>query len=77
MGFDWFGCGVLLVLHQLNTPPAYMYNLGHSSIVAITAPASLLGRVMPLTYYWFIPLNGVAYLFVGLATEWLRPSRTR
>ncbi len=66
----WFFISLIL-------PPAYMYNLGHSSIVAITAPASLLGRVMPLAYYWFILLNGVAYLFVGLATEWLRPSRTR
>jgi hypothetical protein len=70
VAFCWFLISLIL-------PPRYMYPLGHSSILAITAPASLLGRAMPLAYYWFILLNGVAYLFVGLATEWLRPSRTR
>jgi hypothetical protein len=42
------------------------------TIVAITAPASLIGRTMPLAYYWFILLNAVIYAFVGLATELLR-----
>jgi len=54
-----------------------MYSLGHSSIVAITAPASLLGRAMPLKYYWFILINGAAYALLGLATELFRPARVR
>ncbi len=66
----WFFISLIL-------PPAYMYNLGHSSIVAITAPASLLGRAMPLKYYWFILLNGVAYALLGLASELFRPARAR
>jgi hypothetical protein len=54
-----------------------MYTLGRSSIVAITAPASLVGRTMPLAYYWFILLNGVAYALFGLVIELFRPLRTR
>jgi hypothetical protein len=46
--------------------------LGRSIIVAITAPASLLGRTMPLAYYWFILLNAAVYALFGLATELLR-----
>ncbi len=64
-------------LISLMLPPRYMYNLGHSTIVAITAPASLLGKAMPLKYYWFILLNGVAYTLLGLATELFRPARVR
>ena len=44
-------------------------NLGRSTLVAITAPASLLGRIIPLAYYWFILLNAAAYALCGLATE--------
>ena len=64
-------------LVSLMLPPGYMYSLGHSSIVAITAPASLLGRAMPLKYYWFILINGVAYALFGLMIELFRPLRTR
>ena len=46
--------------------------LGRSAIVAITAPASLIGRKMPLAYYWFILLNAAIYALFGLATELLR-----
>lgn len=45
------------------------YNLGQWTITAITAPSALVGRMMPLSYYWFILLNGVSYAVVGLATE--------
>lgn len=45
--------------------------LMHSSILVITAPASLLGRSMPLAYYTFILLNGCFYALIGLATELL------
>ena len=48
------------------------YNLGRSMLVAITAPASLLGRRMPLGVLWFILLNGVLYAVLGLAIELLR-----
>ncbi|HLK08337.1 MAG TPA: hypothetical protein VKV30_10355 [Candidatus Angelobacter sp.] len=47
-------------------------NLARWTIVAITAPASLIGRTMPLAYYWFILLNAAIYALVGLATEVLR-----
>jgi hypothetical protein len=55
--------------------PGSASNLGRSPIVAVTAPAILLGRAMPLAYYWFILLNGLAYALIGLATELLRPAR--
>ena len=48
------------------------HNLGRWTVVAITAPASLLGRTIPLAYYWFILLNAVTYALFGLATEALR-----
>jgi hypothetical protein len=46
-------------------------NLGRSLVVAITAPASLLGRRIPLAYYWFILLNGAIYALGGVAVELL------
>lgn len=46
-------------------------SFGRMAIVAISAPASLLGRAVPLAYYWFILLNAAAYALVGLATELL------
>jgi hypothetical protein len=48
------------------------YNLGLSTVVAITAPASLVGRRIPLTFYWSILLNAAIYAMVGLGTEVLR-----
>ena len=48
------------------------YNLGRSVFVAITAPASLIGRTMPLAYYWFILLNAAIYALIGLTVELLR-----
>lgn len=44
-------------------------NLARWAVVAITAPASLVGRSMPLAYYWFILLNAAIYAAVGLAAE--------
>jgi hypothetical protein len=56
--------------------PGNGLNLGRWTIVAITAPASLLGRSVPLTYYWVVLLNGAIYALVGLAIEpWLRHHR--
>ena len=58
------------VLYVIGTAPNP--SLTHWSIIAITAPASLLGRSMPLAYYTFILLNGCFYALIGLATELLR-----
>ena len=66
----WFLIGLI-------TGPQFGRFLGNSIIVAITAPASILGRAMPLKYYWFILLNGAAYALLGLATELFRPARVR
>ena len=48
------------------------YNLGRSTVVAITAPASLFGRRVPLGVAWFILLNGGLYAIVGVAIELVR-----
>jgi hypothetical protein len=48
------------------------YNPGRSTIAAITAPASLLGRKMPLGMLAFVLLNGGLYGVLGLAIESLR-----
>lgn len=48
------------------------YNLGRSTLVLITAPASFLGRRVPLTFYWFILLNAATYAVVGLGIEVVR-----
>jgi hypothetical protein len=58
------------VLYVIATAPNS--SLTHSSVLAITAPACLLGRTMPETYYTFILLNGCFYAIIGLATELLR-----
>ena len=47
------------------------YNPGRSTIAAISAPASLLGRKMPLGVLWFVLLNGGLYGALGLAIELL------
>lgn len=67
-----------VVLAALTGPK---HNLGRWTITAITAPASLLGRTVPLACYWFILLNAVIYTLVGLVVEvsrysLLRPSQS-
>ncbi len=51
---------------------AHSYNFGHWAIVAITAPASLLGRSVAMKYQGFIALNGVMYAMAGIVFEFLR-----
>jgi hypothetical protein len=41
-------------------------------LAAITAPAALLGRKVPLGVVWFILLNGGLYGIAGLVVESLR-----
>ena len=54
------------------------YNLGRSTIAAVTAPASLLGRRIPLGVLQFVLLNGVLYAITGFAIELLRrPHQSR
>jgi hypothetical protein len=62
----WVGIGIAL---------GPSYNLGHSTLVSITAPVSFLGRRVALSFYWFILLNAVLYAVVGLVTESLRRLR--
>jgi len=63
-------CWVLVGM--LVGPP---YNPGRSMVAAITAPASLIGRRMPLGILGFILLNGSLYAIAGLAFEPLRRLR--
>ena len=51
------------------------YNLGHSTLVAITAPASFLGRKRPLGVAWFVLLNGGLCALLGLAVDLVRRVR--
>jgi hypothetical protein len=60
-----------------STVTAHNPNLARWTIVAVTAPASLIGRAMPLAYYWFILLNAAIYVLVGLTAELVRPSMIR
>ena len=70
----WALCGSVVasvwVLYAVATWP----NLGraYEVLVEITAPASLLGGVVPLTYYWFILLNGIFYALLGITAELIR-----
>ena len=63
------------VLFSIATTPNP--SMTHWTVIAITAPASLLGHFIPLTYYAFILLNAAFYALFGLATETLRPRTTR
>src|SRR5690242_2796877 len=68
-----FAVGCFWFAYSLITWPNS--HLGRSLLVAITAPASVLGRFMPLAFYWFILLNAAAYALFGLATELVRRVR--
>lgn len=48
------------------------YNLGRSTVAAVTAPAAIFGRRAPLSVASFILLNGMIYVTVGLAAELAR-----
>jgi hypothetical protein len=37
----------------------------------------LIGRAMPLAYYWFILLNAAIYALIGFTAELVRPSFIR
>ena len=65
-----FGVACFWVLFGLMIPPDI--NIGGWAITAITAPATMIGRAMPLKFYWFIVLNTAIYGLVGLAITWFR-----
>ena len=67
VGFVVACCWVIFAMITAPNPA-----LGRSTFVAITAPASLIGRTVPLAYYWFILLNAAAYVLSGLAIELFR-----
>jgi hypothetical protein len=48
------------------------FNLGRSTLAAITVPASLLGRRVPLGMVQVVLLNGGLYALVGFAVELAR-----
>jgi hypothetical protein len=68
IGFAAASCWILYGIASAPNP-----SLSHWTAIAITAPASLLGRTMPLTWYAFALLNASAYVLVGLAMELFRP----
>lgn len=45
------------------------HDWGRWPVVSITAPASLVGRHSPQTWYAFVLLNAALYVLAGLATE--------
>ena len=73
----WALCGAVVascwVLYSLANWPTL--GSAYRPAVEITAPASLLGRSIPLAYYWFILLNAVVYALVGTAVDPLRRLR--
>jgi hypothetical protein len=48
------------------------FNVGRSTLAAVTAPVSLLGRKMPLGVEASILLNGCIYALLGLVIETTR-----
>lgn len=62
------GCWVAIAAF---TPQSYNPGLFWIA-AAISAPASLLGRKMPLGAQWFMVLNGGIYAVVGSLIELLR-----
>ena len=73
----WALCGAVVascwVLYALATWPNL--GIGYRTAVEITAPASLIGRSVPLAYYWFILLNALVYALLGVAVDPLRRLR--
>ena len=67
--------GLWVVVGLLFDP--HLHSLGHSTLVAFTAPASVLGRRMPLGMGQFVLLNGGIYACVGLLIGTVRFLSTR
>jgi hypothetical protein len=55
--------------------PAVAYSSGTWTLIEITCPAAVLGRMMPLKIYWFLLLNAVAYALADCLFKFLRQVR--
>ena len=70
----WAVCGFVVagfwVLLGLFLGPGV--NFGHWMIVTVTAPASMVGRRTPMTFYEFMLLNAAIYAVLGLVAELAR-----
>jgi hypothetical protein len=74
----WALCGaVVATCWVIYSMASWPNNLGPAVRMAagITAPASLIGRSVPLAYYWFIVLNALVYALLGSAVEPFRRLR--
>jgi len=69
------GLGVACFWVTLGILAGPSHNIGRWAIAAITAPASLLGRLMPLAGYKFALLNAAIYGVLGLGAELIRRHR--
>jgi hypothetical protein len=47
-------------------------NVGHWLAVTVTAPASMIGRRRPMTFYEFMIVNSAIYAALGLVAEMFR-----
>ncbi len=65
------GCAVAVCWAFIAATVGTRYNLGQSTLVAITIPLSLIGRIraIPMTYYQVILMNAATYALIGLAVE--------
>jgi hypothetical protein len=66
-GLAGLGVACFWVTIGILSGPAYSFS--RWAIAVITAPASLLGRTMPLAYYSFALLNAATYGMLGLGAE--------
>jgi hypothetical protein len=68
-----FGVAAVWVILSFFLPRG-SYNFGRSNLVAITAPAAMLGRShsIAMKYYTFIALNAGMYALVGAGAEMFR-----
>ncbi|HEY6305046.1 MAG TPA: hypothetical protein VI488_01145 [Candidatus Angelobacter sp.] len=65
-----FAVACCWVIYGMVTAPNH--NLGRWTVVALTVPASLLGRIVPLAVYWVVLLNAAAYALFGFSVELVR-----
>ena len=73
----WALCGAVVASCWVLYSLASWSDLGPAYRIAaeITAPASLIGKSIPLAYYWFIVLNALVYALLGTAVEPFRRLR--
>ena len=65
-----FAVACFWVLFALAAGPEH--NIGRWTVAAVTAPASFLGRTIPLAVFWSVIANAAIYAAIGLAAELVR-----